>query len=285
MSSSILKSILFADDTNLFNSNRNLQYLMESTNVELQKLSEWFKANKLSLNVGKTKYILFGNKHIPGKSFHLILDGNVLDQVKETKFLGVVLDEKLNWSQHINHICLKISRGLGIIGRVKHILPSKTLLMLYYSLIYPYISYCCIIWGSTCKTLLNKVTLLQKRVVRLITHSEFRSTTGPLFIYLSLFKVSDVHKMQILQFMCQFKRGMLPHSCMHYFTVNNITLTYALRNNNNFNLPFCRTNIRQRCVCYSGPKFWNTLPYDIQNSLCLSSFKCAVRQYILNSYQ
>ena len=157
--------------------------------------------------------------------------------------------------------------------------------MIYCSLIYPYISYCCIIWCGTCKTLLNKVILLHKRAVCLITHSAFRSTTAPLFVRLSLLKVSDVHKMQLLQFTYEFKRGMLPDSCMHYFTVNNITLTYALRNNNNFNLPFCRTNIRQRCVCYSGPKFWNTLPCDIQNSLCLREFKYAIRQYILNSYQ
>ena len=115
-SSSILKSILFADDTNLFNSNQNFQQLIESTNFELNKLSEWFKSNKLSLNVDKTKFIIFGNKHILLNSSQLILDGKILEQVKETKFLGVVLDEKLNWSQHINHISLKISRGLGIIG-------------------------------------------------------------------------------------------------------------------------------------------------------------------------
>ena len=157
--------------------------------------------------------------------------------------------------------------------------------MIYYSLIYSYISYCCVIWGCACKTLLNKLIVLQKRAVCIITHSSFRSTTAPLFIRLSLLKVPDVHKLQVLQFMYQFKTGMLPHSCMQYCIINNITCTYAIRNANRFNLPYCRTNIRQKSICIIGPKYWNTLPYEIQNCLSLSSFKYAVRQYILNSYQ
>ena len=90
---------------------------------ELSKLSEWFRANKLSLNVLKTNLLLFGSKPIPTNNnhFRLILDGNVIERVIVglTKFIGVFLDEKLKWTQHLNHISNKISKGLGIIGRVE----------------------------------------------------------------------------------------------------------------------------------------------------------------------
>ena len=89
-----MKFILFADDTNLFFSDDDLWKLMSSVNTELIKLSEWFKSNKLSLNIKKTNYIIFGNKKIPKSlnQFQLSIDRNILEQVENTKFLGVYID-------------------------------------------------------------------------------------------------------------------------------------------------------------------------------------------------
>ena len=184
----MLKFILFADDTNLFHHSRDLFKLATDCNTELSKLSEWFRANKLSLNVLQTNFILFGSKPIPTNShnYQLILDGNVIERVTVTKFLGVFLDEKLKWTQHLNHISNKISKGLGIIGRVRNIMPNDVLLMLYYSLIYPYLTYCCIMWGCASNTALHHLSVLQNRAIRLITRSPFRTSTTPLFVQLKL---------------------------------------------------------------------------------------------------
>ena len=97
-------------------------------------------------NAAKTNFIIFGNKRFPKDStkFELMLDDNILERTIHTKFLGIFLDEKLNWNQHLNNISVKISKGLGIIGRVRNVLPKDVLLMLYYSLVYPYLTYCCI---------------------------------------------------------------------------------------------------------------------------------------------
>ena len=125
--SSIMKFILFADDTNLFLSDEDLSRLMISLNAELSKLSDWFKSNKLSLNVKKTNYIIFGRKNLPKlhTPFKLFIDGNALEQVDNTKFLGIYIDSKLSWSIHIDHIAFKISEGIGIMGRLRGILPSN----------------------------------------------------------------------------------------------------------------------------------------------------------------
>ena len=145
--SKILKFILFADDTNLFYSNNDLEQLLNIVNHELNILSDWFKANRLSLNVKKTNFILFGNKSkkLGCKDINfeptLKVNDEKLMRVTETKFLGVIVDQNLNWRSHIDFIALKISRSLAILSKLKHLLSNKILLTLYYTLIFPHLSY------------------------------------------------------------------------------------------------------------------------------------------------
>ena len=124
-------------------------------NCELCKLSIWFRANQLSLNVDKTNYIIFGNKHLPNDS-SLNMDDTVIQHVNSTKFLGVYIDSTLSWNIHVNHVASKIAQGIGALNRAKFIVPRSVLLSLYYSLIYPYLQYCKnIIWRNANSTLLN----------------------------------------------------------------------------------------------------------------------------------
>ena len=181
--SDILQFILFADDTNIFYSNSDISELERIVNVELSKLSNWFKANRLSLNATKTNFIIFGNKKVSkcGREFKLLLDGNVLERTDCTKFLGVYFDEKLKWHTHLNHISSKISKGLGMLGRVSKILPLNVLRTLYHTLIYPYLNYCCIIWGGAGASALHRLEVLQNRAIRIITHSPFLSSSSPIY--------------------------------------------------------------------------------------------------------
>jgi hypothetical protein len=110
---------MFADDTNLFLSNKDIHQLYSTMNIELQKVSNWFKANKLTLNFNKTKCVLF---HPLAKKYSLPtnLPQIYIDQVEikrdlVTKFLGVFLDENITWKQHINYICTKVSKSIGIL--------------------------------------------------------------------------------------------------------------------------------------------------------------------------
>ncbi len=119
--SNLLYFILFADDTNIFYSCKSHNDLMKIVNEELLKLSEWFRANKLSLNVKKTNYIIFGNrsKACFDLNFHITIDNICLERVINTKFLGVFVDEDLNWKYHISQISLKISRNIGVLNKIK----------------------------------------------------------------------------------------------------------------------------------------------------------------------
>ena len=118
-------------------------------NVELLKLSKWLYANKLSLNVDKTHFIIFrsSSMHKPLYESDLIMNNEVVKQKCQTKFLGVIIHEALSWLPHITHIRSKIAKGIGITTKARRLLDDKTMLTLYYSFIYPYFNYALEVWG------------------------------------------------------------------------------------------------------------------------------------------
>ena len=244
-SSRLLHFILFADDTNLFYSCRNLELLLTTVNLELCKLATWFRANKLSLNVNKTNFIMFGRKRLSCGHQTVKIDDVLLTQVESTKFLGVHIDAKTTWKDHIAYISLKISRSLGAINRVKRILPQKILLLLYYTMVYPYLSYCCIVWGCASACNLQSLRILQKRALRIVTNSFYLAPSVPIFAKLKLLKLDDIFTFQTAQFMGKFKLNLLPDSCKSYFTVSNTDRPHHTRKTSYFTHISCRTHSRQ----------------------------------------
>ena len=227
--------------------------------------------------------MLFGKKILAknDKTLKLMLDGNVLERTSCTKFLGVFLDDKLTWHQHINHIATKISRGLGMIGRVRNMLPFSVLRTLYFSLVYPYLNYCCIIWGGASATALRKIEVLQNRAVRLITRAPFRSSSSPIYNRLHFFKIVDLHILQIAIFMFKVKHEQLPASCLNYFKLSSVS--YSLRVVNYFTVQSFRTKVREQSISVAGPRVWATISANKQNSMIVNSFKSLVAKY-LTSY-
>ena len=96
--------------------------------------------------------MIFSKKNTRDLKMNIVTDGQEIDEVKKTKFLGVIIDSKLNWKEHISYISGKLSRSIGMILKARHFLNNHGLIALYFSLLYPYLSYCKPIWGSTYKT-------------------------------------------------------------------------------------------------------------------------------------
>ena len=170
--SNLLDLIMFSDDTNLSYAEENIKKLFDIVNIELQKISQWFISNKLSLNVTKTKYSFF---HKPSKKDNILLVlpklsicNNEIKRSESIKFLGVFLDENLTWKDHIRYLENKIAKNIGLLFRSKPYLTKKCLLSLYYSYIHTYISYANIAWGSTYISNLKKINSQQKHAIRII---------------------------------------------------------------------------------------------------------------------
>ena len=178
--------VLFADDTNLFSSGSDIASLQDGINDDLKIISEWLKVNKLSLNIKKTHYMCFTAKNKIRPSLSLQIDGETINEVDNTKFLGVIIDNKLNWKDHISYTCRKVARGIGVIIKARKVLRNESLKSLYYSFIYPYFIYCNQVWGSACKTNMKPLVVLQKKAIRIITGVHPMSPSEPLFSKLKL---------------------------------------------------------------------------------------------------
>jgi hypothetical protein len=170
-----------ADDTNLFIKGHNINSLTLLLNLELDKISDWFNANLLSLNIKKTNYILFGNKKM--SDIAISINRENITRVYETKFLGIIIQANLKWNIHIGMIKNKIAKSIGVINKAKYLLTSLHLKLLYQTLIEPYLNYCCMIWACPEKTTaLEAIHRLQKRSARIISFAAFRAHSKPLFI-------------------------------------------------------------------------------------------------------
>ena len=166
--------ILFADDTTLYKTHRNLNYLKWCLEDDMTRLTDWFRANKLSMNVGKTVCVLFQKDPTP-KTVTLNVDGTEIHCVKEVKFLGMWLDTQLNWSNHIEKLIIKISRNSNLIKYNKNTMPQDTKLLIHHSHILSHIQYGLILWGnSASSTQINRIQRILHRCERFISHRQTR---------------------------------------------------------------------------------------------------------------
>src|SRR5579872_5367806 len=150
--------------------------------------------------------MLFGSRSIPlydensEIQFKITIENENIARVDSTKFLGIIVDQKLNWQQHIAYISLKISKSLNIINRLKYKLPRKCLISLYYSLVYPHLNYCIIVWGSAYNTALHRLIVPQKRAIRTTNNSHYQSHTEPFLKKLNILKLNDVNVLSCCMF-------------------------------------------------------------------------------------
>ena len=279
--SKLLNTIMFADDTNLFLTGKSLTELEQQMNTELEIINNWFQTNLLSLNVSKTSYIIFSNNKIP--DINICIQDACLSRQFDTKFLGVILSANLKWNKHIEVVSNKISKNVGIISKVRHIIPPHLTRSLYLTLVEPYISYCNLVWSSHKNTeILNCVLKLQKRYVRLITFSDYSAHSKPLFLKLNILTVYQIYNSQLAIYMYKIQNNLIPRLGHHHFISNMAIHDYNTRSNHHLHIPYCRTKMRQNTIQFQGPKLWNLLPEEIKSAPSVNIFKKRIRTYINN---
>ena len=164
--SEFLKPIMFADDTNLFCKSKTVKTLFLKANIELKKISEWFQANKLSLNEDKTRFTLFhklqDRDNLPLQLPVLKINNYEIKRSTSIKFLGVMVDEHLNWKDHINVIENKLSKNLGLLHKAKQFLSSKAMKSVYFLFLHSYLTYGNVVWCSTSMSKTKKLFSKQK---------------------------------------------------------------------------------------------------------------------------
>ena len=251
--------VLFADDTNLFSSGSNASSLQDGVNNDLAIIAEWLKVNKVSLNIKKTHFMCFSAKNKPSPCISLQIDGEALAEVNKSKFLGVIIDNKLSWKDHISFVCRKVARGIGVIIKARKVLHSESMKWLYYSFIYPYMIYCYQVWGSACKTNIEPLLILQKRVMRIILGVHPRSPSEPLFITLKFLSelCENIFKYITGRLMYRIYHGELSVlNCL--LTKNSHIHVHNTRQKCHYHMPLCRINLGKCGLGYVGASVWNS---------------------------
>ena len=154
------------------------------------------------------------------------MDGEALVEVNKSKFLGVIIDNKLSWKDHISFVWRKVTRGIGVIIKARKVLHSESMICLYNSFIYPYMIYCNQVWGSACKTNIEPLLILQKRVMRIILGVHPRSPSEPSFITLKFLSCENIFKYLIGRLMYRIYHGEL--SVLHVLFTKIVIYMYTI---------------------------------------------------------
>ena len=182
-------------------------------NSELEKVPNWLMSNKPTVNIKTTNYVIFKvrQRQLPSVLFNIKNNNENFERKTHTKFLGVYVDEHLNWKDHVNLYANKVSKSIGIITKARFYLSMPSFRTLHLALLYPYLQYGTIVWwGSKNKTTLNRLIVLQKRIIRVITKSCFDAPSAPLLYEHNFLNITNIYMLHTGLFMFYFKKKLLP---------------------------------------------------------------------------
>ena len=227
--------------------------------------------------------MIFSNS-ISALSGNVTLNNIKIDIVESTKFLGLIIDNKLLWKQHTTNFCKSLSRNVGVINKIKCCFPSNILLNLYNTLILPYLNYGILAWGNSSRMYLDRILVIQKRIIRIINHTDRLGHTDHLFYSNNVLKIYDLYHLRLGCFLYQLGRGELPTVLSLLFSKNVQFHSYPTRQLLSFHLPLLRTLFKQRTIIYTGPHFFNSLDESFKLSPSLFSFKRKLKSSQINNY-
>ena len=290
VASNMFTPIMYADDTTLLANLEQFGFKSEDNyslqiNTEVEKINEWLKYNKLSLNVAKTKFMIF---HLPQKTVtppNIKINEHNIDCVINFNFLGIVIDKNLNWKGHVNHIAGKIGRANGILSSLKHFLPQKTLVNIYHALVGSHLNYGLLLWAHNNKRLHK----LQKKAIRLVCNKKYNAHVDPLLKELNIPKLEHMHILKQFIFYYRLKGGKVPKFFVTFDPEMQCgTHNYATRSRNVPRPPRVKKKLSTQCLRYDLAftirNFFNTNIINNMNTLSELSFKKTIKMHFISNY-
>ena len=274
--------ILYADDTTLYATITIRSNNTESLNIEIDKVNLWLAINKLSLNVSKTKYMLFHalNKDLTQCIPNLIINGNIIERVSNFNFLGISFNENMSWKTHLNKLSNKLAKISGVLNRMKNILPTNIMRTLYHSMVHSHMNYGILAWGFEC----SRIVKIQKKLIRIITCAKYNAHTEPLFKAMDILKVDDLFNLNALKFYYNHSHDKLPHyfKSMHFNALSEIH-PYNTRFNHHIPANHTRMVSAQNCIRHYISKILSKSPQSIISKISthsLHGFTNFIKEYI-----
>ena len=215
---------------------------------------------------------------------NLTINTSPIERVDHFDFLGLTINETLSWKQHVNKVCIQITKVIAMMRKLKHITNKSILLKVYNALILSRINYAILCWGYEHK----RISILQKKAIRIITKSKYNAHTDPIFKHLNLLKVKDVFILQSLKFYYRYKNEKLPRYFNNMFLHVRDIHNHDTRNSQYMHIPRTRRSKTNKSARYSIPGIINNFPSTIKDRISTHSFetiKMHAKTYIIGTYQ
>ena len=241
----------------------------------------WLEHNKLSLNVQKTSFMVFTNRTYDHK-FNIKFGSISLSQTSQVNYLGVILDEKMSWQQHIDKVQAKISSSVWAMSQVKNIVNKKALVAIYFGLVHSHLKYCISCWGGVCESKTAKLVTLQKRAIRSIFNVSMFTHSAPFFKRLLILNFHDMYRHQIAMIVCRHRANewagdliMTPITSIHQHNTRFATNNYYAASPHN--------EVFKHGISFAGPVGWEAVPDHLKH-YSPNQFKTKFRDHLLMSY-
>ena len=254
----------FADDTNLLYSCKCLKVLRKRMNKDLVLLYDWLCANRLSLNATKTEFIVFRPlRHRSTDRVTLKLHHTILFESSKIKYLGLILDNKLDWKSHISELSKKLSRALGLLYKIRDLCPLSVLRSLYFSIFNSHLSYGLVVWGNASKLYINKIKSLRKGALKSIVSAHNDNINiNSIHHDLKILNVDHQLQVQLSSLMWDYDHDSLPISLKMHFKKTNVVHNYSTQAASKGNLYLNKVNTVKygiKSFRYQGAKVLNDL--------------------------
>ena len=274
--SNLFSTCLFADDTTLIFKSSDQHDLLNSCNMGLDIFYTWCCANRLSINISKTNMMLFSNNLSPLEVSDVYMNNLKIESVSSIRFLGLIIDNKLKFDEHIQNILQKTSKNIGVLYKLRQFVHLNSLIMIYRSLVECYFNYCILVYGNAFPSYTCHIEIAQKKCMRIISHSPPFSHSNPIFFYLKILKFKDIYR---------FNLGIYMHKNRDKFIQNLYNNPYSSRSGIHYAPTFQRLTLTQnQSLKYQVPLNWLQIPQSIRDTKSLKSFKYKYKSFLISSY-
>jgi hypothetical protein len=269
---------IFADDVVVYSNHDSLKTLNENLQNTMNNVFDWYETNRLSLSLEKCKSMVINN-NLTHKldNFSLELGDTKLDQVSQMKYLGVTIDDELNWQGHLKNIAMKINATNARLRRLRKILPIDIRIKIHKAINIPILDYASTVWGQFSKTTTDFINKLEHRCARtIIGNYDYINTRGSeIMTDLGITHFDDRLKYQKSLLMFKAIHGLAPDFLLNYITFNFELNECNLRSSDSMNLylPKPNSELFRKSLLYSGPKQWNALPDVLKSAESVYCFK------------